>query len=432
MALRLRIPVLYLVDCSGLFLPEQSNSFSGAVGAGHIFKKNALLADAGVPQMAAVFGDCIAGGGYMPIISDLVIMTESSYMVIAGAALIKGAKSQKLTSLDIGGPEVHVHQSGCADVRVPDDDAAIVMLRNNVAKLPSSAVDFYRYGGEEAAPKLATDELGGLFPVDFRQGYAMEEVIARLVDSSLFYECMPHRGKEMIVGLAKVSGLWVGFVGNRQGLIDEPGIGKRPSGVLYREGIAKIAAFSRACNDDGIPLVWLQDISGFDIGKEAEALGLLGYGSSLIYTNSTNKNPMFTILLRKASGAGYYAMNGLPYDPVVQLSTPISRLAVMEGRTLAIATYNSKLDDDFEIASDDPEERAKIEAGMTEVASRIESDMDPIAAASRMDTDQVVPVTELRAWLECLIESAYQSTGYRRTKNPRIWSMHDLEALWSP
>lgn len=432
MALRLRLPVVYLVDCSGLFLPEQSNSFSGATGAGHIFKKNALLADAGVPQMAAVFGDCIAGGGYMPIISDRVIMTESSYMVIAGAALIKGAKSQKLTSLDIGGPEVHVHQSGCADIRVPDDPVAIEMLRNEVSKLPSSGVEFYRHGVGPMGPKFETEELSALFPADFRQGYVMEEVIARLVDGSLFYECMPHRGKEMITGLARVSGLWVGIVANRQGLVEEPGVGKRPAGVLYREGIAKISTFSRACSEDGIPLLWLQDISGFDIGVEAEKQGLLGYGSSLIYANSTNTNPTFTILLRKASGAGYYAMNGLPYDPVVQLSTPFSRLAVMEGRTLAIAAYNSKLDDDFEIATEDEEERAAIQAGMKQVASRIEDDMEPTAAAARMDADQIVPVSELRAWLECLVESAYQSTGYRRSKNPRIWSMHDLEAMWSP
>jgi acetyl-CoA carboxylase carboxyltransferase component len=209
-------------------------------------------------------------------------------------------------------------------------------------------------------------------------------------------------------------------------------VGKRPGGALYREGIAKIAAFSRACNDDGIPLLWLQDISGFDIGVEAERLGLLGFGSNLIYGNSTHTAPMFTVLLRKASGAGYYAMAGLPYDPVVQLSTPISRLAVMEGRTLAIATYNSRLDDDFEIASKDPEERAAIERGMAETASRIEADMDPVDAASRMDTDEVVPLGDLRDWLCCLVESAWQATGYRRTKNPRIWGVHDLEVLCGP
>jgi acetyl-CoA carboxylase carboxyltransferase component len=431
MALRLRLPVIYLVDCSGLFLPEQSRSFAGATGAGHIFKKNALLADAGVPQIAGVFGDCIAGGGYMPIISDRVYMTEGAYMVIAGAALIRGAKSLKLTSLDIGGPEVHVHQSRCADVRVPDDPTALAMIRAEIARLPSSGADFYRHGVEAAPPRVPELELSSLFPPDPRQGYEVEELLARLVDSSLFHEVLPHVGREMVTGLARINGLWVGLIANRQGLVEEGGR-KRPGGVLYREGIAKISAFSRACNDDGVPIVWLQDISGFDIGVEAERLGLLGYGSSLIYANSTHTTPMFTVLLRKASGAGYYAMAGLPYDPVVQLSTPLTRQSVMEGRTLAIATYNSKLDDDFEIATSDPAERAEIERGMAEVASRIDSDMDPVAAAARMDTDEVVPVGRLRAWLCCLVEASWQANGYRRTKNPRIWSVHDLEALCAP
>jgi 3-methylcrotonyl-CoA carboxylase beta subunit len=429
MALRLRLPVVYLVDCSGLFLPEQSRSFAGLTGAGHIFQKNARLADAGVPQVAAVFGDCIAGGGYMPIISDRVVMTEGAYMVIAGAALIRGAKSLKLTSLDIGGPEVHVHTSGVADVRVPDDATAVDVLRAEVEKLPTSAVDFYRHGAEASPPRYAEDELNALFPADPRQGYDVEQVIARLVDGSLFAECLPHIGREMVVGHARIAGLWVGIVANRQGLIDEPGIGRRPGGALYREGIAKIATFTRLCQEDGIPIVWLQDISGFDIGVEAEALGLLGYGSNLIYGNATHDVPMFTVLLRKASGAGYYAMAGLPYEPVVQLSTPRTRLSVMEGRTLAIATYNSKLDDDFEIATQDPEERAEIELGMAETAARIDADMDPVASAARMDTDEVVPLPRLRAWLSCLVEAAWQSTGYRRTKNPRIWGAHELAVL---
>ena len=429
MALRLKLPVVYLVDCSGLFLPEQSRSFAGATGAGKIFKKNSLLAASGVPQIAGVFGDCIAGGGYMPIISDRVVMTEAAYMVIAGAALIRGAKSLKLTSLDIGGPEVHVHQSGCADIRVPDDATAIDVIRSELGRLPGSAADFYRYGAEAGEPRFEPVELSSLFPPDSRQGYAVEQVIGRLVDHSLFHEVLPNVGREMVTGLARIGGLWCGLIANRQGLVEEPGVGKRPGGAIYREGISKISAFSRACNDDGIPMVWLQDISGFDIGVEAERIGLLGYGSNLIYTNSTNTVPMFTVLLRKASGAGYYAMAGLPYDPVVQLSTPITRQSVMEGRTLAIATYNSKLDDDFEIATHDPAERATIEAGMREVAARIDADMDPVGSAARMDTDEVVPVAELRAWLRCLIECAWQATGARRTKNPRIWSVHDLEVL---
>jgi len=431
MARRLRTPVVYLVDCSGLFLPEQSRSFPGRTGAGHIFKKNSELSDAGVPQIAGVFGDCIAGGGYMPIISDRVIMTEQAYMVIAGAALIKGAKSQHLSSLDIGGPEVHVHQSGCADQRVPDDETALDLIRAEIGKLATPAIEFYRHGAEAAAPHHAARELRGILPSNHRVSYDAEEVLARLVDRSLFWEILPDRGREMIVGVGRVAGLYMGFVINRQGLMQDPEHHdqQKPAGILYREGIAKVSSFSRACEADGIPIVWMQDISGFDIGVEAERLGLLGFGSSLIYTNSTNRVPMFTVLLRKASGAGYYAMAGMPYDPVVQISTPLTRLSVMEGRTLAIAAFNTKLDDNFEIAVDDPEEREAIAQGMRDTEARIEGDMDPYKAAAQMDTDEVVAIDELRPWLELFAEASYQSSGYRRLKNPRIWSLHDLAAL---
>jgi 3-methylcrotonyl-CoA carboxylase beta subunit len=433
MALRLRLPTLYLVDCSGLFLPEQSKSFPGARGAGHIFKMNALLSASGVPQIAGVLGDCIAGGGYMPIISDRVYMTEQAYMVIAGAALIKGAKSQKLTSLDIGGPEVHVHRSGCADVRVPDDEALIAALRAEVRRLPTSGADYHRGGVGGVDPVQPTRELEGLLPVDHREAYDAKEILARLVDQGLFWECMPEVGEEIVCGVGRVGGLYAGFVIDRQGLVGDPERpgAHRPAGALYRGGIAKVAAFSRACNDDGIPLVWLQDISGFDIGVEAEAQGLLGYGSSLIYTNSTNTVPMFTVLLRKASGAGYYALAGMPYDPVIQLSTVLSRLSVMEGRTLSIATYNTKLDDDFQITASDPAERRSIEDGMKQVEARIEADMDPYVAARQMDTDEIVQLRELRDWLVMLVEAAYQTLGHRRIKNPRIWSLHDLRVIGS-
>jgi len=430
-ALRLRLPVVYLVDCSGLYLPEQSHTFPGRTGAGAIFRMNSLLSDAGVPQIAGVHGDCIAGGGYMPIISDVVYMTEQAYMVIAGSALIKGAKSRNITSLTIGGPDVHVHLSRCADHRVPDDETLVARVRAEIGALPGPAREYYRFGGESGEPRWGAEELDGLFPLDHLMGYDAHQVLARLVDHSLFWEMFPNVGREMICGIGRVSGLYTGFIANNPSLTDHPVErgSQRPGGILYRDGIAKISQFSRACDSDGIPIVWLQDISGFDIGVEAEKQGLLGYGSNLIYTNSTNRVPMFTVLLRKASGAGYYAMAGLPYAPIMQLGTPITRLAVMEGRTLAIGAFNTKLDDNFEVATEDETEAGRVRKGMQEVERRIEDDMDPGRSAAQRDIDEIVTPGELRTYLEAAVEMAYQSIGYRRIKNPRIWSMHDLAVL---
>lgn len=338
-----------------------------------------------------------------------------------------------LTSLDIGGAEVHVHLSGCADVRVPDDEACLCEIRAEIQRLPSSAAPWFRHGDGPLEPEFPATELPSVFPDDHRVPYDMRQVLARLVDASLFHEVLPDRGNDTIVGVGRVGGLWMGFAANQVESFPHPEIegALRPGGILYREGIAKMSAFSRACNEDGIPLVWLQDVAGFDIGTEAEAQGLLGFGSSLIYTNSTNDVPMITFLLRRSSGAGYYAQAGLPFAPVLQLGTPLSRLAVMEGRTAAIASNIHHLDQDLEIASQDPVERVRVRAAMDEVAGRVERDMDPYGAAARMDLDEIVGLSELRPWLCALAEMCYQSTGYRRVRNPRIWTLHDLETLCS-
>jgi 3-methylcrotonyl-CoA carboxylase beta subunit len=431
-ALKLRIPVVYLIDCSGLFLPEQAKTFPGKTGAGYIFKMNALLSANQVPQIAGVFGDCIAGGGYMPIISDVVYMTEQAYMVIAGAALVKGAKSQKITSLTIGGPDIHVHLSNCADHRVPDDETALLKIQGEIEKLPTPANDYYRYGQDAAPPFFSPAEIEGILPTDYRVTYDMKQIFARILDNSLFWELFPNKGKEIICGVGRINGNYVGLIANNQNLTDHPVHKnmKRPGAILYREGIAKMTSFSRACNDDGIPLIWLQDVAGFDIGPEAEKMGLLGYGSDLLYTISNNTNPVFTVLLRKASGAGYYAMNGRPYEPIIQLSTPLTRLAVMEGRTLAIGAYRTKLDENFNIISTSQEEYDAVKKGMDDVEQRITKDMDPILSARQLDTDEIILLSELRSYLEAMVDMCYQSIGYRRIKNPRIWAMHDIKALF--
>ena len=430
-ALKMRLPVIYLIDCSGLYLPEQAKTFPGKTGAGHIFKMNSLLSANQVPQIAGVFGDCIAGGGYMPIISDVVYMTEQAYMVIAGAALVKGGKSQKITSLSIGGPDIHVSLSSCADFRVPDDQTLLLNIRKEVDKLPSTGIEYYYFGQQPAPPLFDPHEIEGILPTDYRVVYDMRQIIARILDNSLFWEIFPHKGEEIICGVGRINGLYVGIIANNLELTDHPverGV-QRPGGILYRDGISKMTSFARACNDDGLPLIWLQDVSGFDIGPEAEKMGLLGYGSNLLYAISNNTNPVFTVLLRKASGAGYYAMNGRPYEPILQLSTPLTRLAVMEGRTLAIGAYRTKLDDNFNIIRTNQKEFEQVKRGMAEVESRISKDMDPILSARQLDTDEIILLGELRTYLETLIEMSYQSIGYRRVKNPRIWTMHDIKSL---
>ncbi len=426
LALRLALPVVYLVESSGLFLPEQAGSFGGRTGAGHIFKLNALLSDRGVPQIAGVFGPCIAGGGYMPIISDRVVMTEQAYMVIAGQAVIRGAKSLALGGVDLGGPEVHVHVSGVADLRVPDDETCLLAIRAEVTRLPSSAADFYRGGTPPLPPRWSPSELTALIPPDHREPCDLRQVLARLLDGSLFHEFLPGSAPEVVTGYGRIQGLWVGVASNDLRVFAHP---RRPGaaragGTLYREGVARLATFSRTCEEDGVPILWFQDVAGFDIGPEAEAQGLLGFGSSLLYTNSTNLTPMITVLLRRASGAGYYAQAGLPFDPVVQLATPCTRLGVMEGRTLATASQGSR-------ASESPEPEGPAARARERVAERIERDMDPYEAASRGDVDELVTLPELRGWLEELVDACYQATGNRRVRNPRIRTVHDLEVLCS-
>merc|ERR1712232_241753 len=364
----------------------------------------------------------------MPIISDKVYITESAYMVIAGGALIKGSKGQHIKSNDIGGPSVHVNHSICADFRVPDDATCLNYIRSEISTLNSSSVCFYK-SLSESNMSLKTIELSSIFSLDFKLQYNMLNIIARILDHGLFSHVLNNYGKEIITGIGKINGLYVGIIGNTQGLIKEYNK-KKIGGVLYREGVSKISIFSRTCNDDGIPMIWLQDVSGFDIGKKAENSGLLAYGSNLIYANSNNCIPMFTILLRKASGAGYYAMCGMPYDPIIQLSLPCSRLSVMDGRTLTIGTFRTNLDENFKIITKSIDKKKDIQEQMRKLEKKIERDMNPYLSANVLNIDEIIKCVEIRKYLSCLIEASYQSVNVRRIKNSRIWSIHDLNHLY--
>ena len=428
-ALKLKLPVIYLVDCSGLFLPEQKDTFPGKLGAGKIFKLNSLLSDKGIPQIAGVMGDCIAGGGYMPIISDKVYMTKNAYMVIAGGALIKGSTGLSIKSKYIGNNHIHVLKSYCADYCTPDDTTCLTYIKKEIHCIKHNTVNYYRNNFENSKPIYNMNDLSYILPIDSHKTYNILDIVARILDNSLYGSIMSNFGKEIITGIGRIGGLYVGIIANNQGIFTEYGE-KKIGGILYQEGVSKISIFSRICNDDGIPIVWLQDVSGFDIGLKAEKQGLLAYGSNLIYTNSTNKTPMFTVLLRKASGAGYYAMCGAPFDPIIQLATPVSRLSVMEGKTLSLGTFRTIINIKYKQTNQSFIHKTNIINKVTILTQKIEKDMNPYFSANNLNIDELIKINEIRQYLLYFIEASYQLYGARRVKNSRIWSLHDINSLY--
>ena len=423
MALVLHVPVIYLVECSGLYLPEQAASFPGADGAGAIFRMQAELSMAGIVQLAAVFGDSVAGGGYMPIISDCVVMTERANIFIGGAAIAAGAKNAFLPA-SAGGPDVQVHLSGSADERVPDDACAILRLREWVSLLPTSAANFYRIS-DDIPPRYPIEDLYSCIPENPGIPFDMHEVIARLVDGSLFAEISMATGTEIIAGIGHVHGLPVGIIANQtQHSVGETGE-LRPASILYREGIEKMTRFARDCAANGIPLLWIQDVAGFDIGYDAEKAGLLRLGAGLLYQNAENASnglPQMTILLRKASGAGYYAMAGLPFENTLQISTALAREQVMEPSTLARAMFGRKIQK-LENTPDFEGRDARLhsmKARMEALKQKVSEESSVIYAASHLATDEIVELSSLPEYIRAFLEMCYQSTHLKH-KNARIW-----------
>ncbi len=420
-ALKLRVPIIYLVECSGLFLPLAHEAFAGADGGGSIFKLQAQLMHEGVVQLAAVFGDCIAGGGYMPIMTDYVIMTEAANMLIGGSAIAKGAKGIDLDQARIAGPNVHVHISHCADERAPDDNAAILMLREKIDALGQGNANFYRNDAQK--PAFSSDEVYAILAKSSSAAWDLRELLARWVDASLVSELWHGFGEEIFACVGAVGGLDLVFIGN-SGRILQNTQGQILSGaLLYKDGIKKMQRIVRACAEDGIPIVWLQDVAGFDLGKGAEADGLLGLGANLLYENSNNPAPQMTIILRKASGAGYYAMGGLPFEPVMQLSTVLAEETVMSPETLANAVYAKKR----ELLSKDAAKNAsalrEINAAQEELLELARREASPLRNAELLYSDELVCLTEIPLYLRAFAEMSYQ--GYRKRRPRRLWRLND-------
>lgn len=424
MALRLGIPVFYLIECAGLYLPSQEQTYGSSTGAGRIFEKQAQLNRSGILQLAAVLGDCIAGGGYLPLLCDKIVMTEQATICIGGTAIhthSKGSCDQKL-----GGPEIHVHQSGCVDKRVKNDLDAIAQLREWAEIMPTSSIEFFRWD-EPVEPAFDIQDLYHLIPADLSKPLDMYEVLARLVDGSQFQPLMEGIGREIIACLAFVDGLPVVIVTNQT----DTSFGKneeiQAGSILYQDGITKMRMIAAAARDDGIPVIWIQDVAGFDIGLDAERRGLLKHGAMLLRelaAEDRDTAPSLTILLRKASGAGYYAMKGAPFHPAWIVGTVLTRLEVMKPEVLAGAFYDRKIAR-LDGSEECQQTRLKLESARQEMIEKQTLNGDCLSAAIRGDIDDIVPFCRLRELMVSFARSAYQ-TGGKSRKPRRLWSILDL------
>jgi acetyl-CoA carboxylase carboxyltransferase component len=329
-AMRSRVPIIYLVDSAGVNLPYQGGVFPGQYGASRIFYYNSIMRRyLKVPQISAVMGPCIAGGAYLPALSDIIIMVEgTSFMGLGGANLVKGATGQTIDNETLGGARAHNEISGVAHYRVADDRACIDKIREFVSELPPSGV-----GESESRKTLRPGiDLYEILPEDHRQPYDMRQLLECLVDDGHLDEFQADYAKEMITGHASICGIQVGVIANHRGMVRIPG-GKPPKfgGIVYTESAEKVAYFIETCNRHQTPLLFVQDVSGFMVGPEAEHSGIIRAGARFVEAMATATVPKIVLTVNHASGAGYYAMAGQGFDPDFIYSWPTGRMGVMEG-----------------------------------------------------------------------------------------------------
>lgn len=344
-AMRQRIPIIYLVDSSGVNLPYQSGVFPGLYGAARIFYYNSIMRRyLRVPQISAVMGPCVAGGAYLPALSDVIFMVEgTSFMGLGGPNLVKGATGQEVDGEELGGAKTHTTKSAVAHYRAPNDLACTRMIREYVERLPSPLIADPK---DYDPPTKTADDIYDLFPDDHRMAYEMRDVLSSILDGGVLKEFQPDLAREMICGHGRIEGYDVAVIANHRGLVKR-GPGERPhmGGIVYTESAEKVAYFIETANRQGIPLLFVQDVSGFMVGPEAEHSGIIRAGALFVEAMATATVPKIVLTINHASGAGYYAMSGQGFDPDFIFSWPTGRMGVMEGEAAARAVYGSKMDD---------------------------------------------------------------------------------------
>ncbi len=333
------LPIVYLVDSAGVNLPYQDGIFPGEYGASRIFYYNALMRrKLHVPQISAVMGMCIAGGAYLPALSDVIIMVKgTSFMGLGGPNLVKGAVGQVVDAESLGGAGLHTRTSGVAHYMANNDAECLAMIRQKIRELPPAA-----QSPKGVAPAKPGEGLYDLLPADHRLPYDVEEVIARIVDAGDYLEFQPGHAPEMLCANARLHGRSVGVIANRRGFLKTPG-GPRIGGIVYTESARKVAYFVENAERRDMPLLYLQDVSGFMVGVEAESEGIIRAGAEMVESMACATVPKIILTLNHASGAGYYAMAGQGFDPHFAFAWPTARIGVMEGDSAVQAVHGPEL-----------------------------------------------------------------------------------------
>jgi len=408
-AMRSRVPIIYLVDSAGVNLPYQGGVFPGQYGASRIFYYNSIMRRyLKVPQISAVMGPCIAGGAYLPALSDIIIMVEgTSFMGLGGANLVKGATGQTIDNETLGGARTHNELSGVAHYRVADDQTCIEKIREYVFELPKPACAFST--GEAAEPLRPADELYDIIPEDHRQPYDVRKLLECLLDKGHLDEFQADYAKEMITGHARISGMQVGVIANHRGMVRLPG-GKPPrfGGIVYTESAEKVAYFIETCNRHQTPLLFVQDVSGFMVGPDAEHSGIIRAGAQFVEAMATATVPKIVLTVNHASGAGYYAMAGQGFDPDFIFSWPTGRMGVMEGDSAVQAVFGSQLEK-LKKNGESPDEA--LTAEMDKVRETYDMELDAKYAAARGFVDAVITPESTRPALEIALRTAQNYSG---------------------
>jgi 3-methylcrotonyl-CoA carboxylase beta subunit len=399
-----RLPIIYLVDSAGVFLPKQDEIFPDKEHFGRQFRNNAKMSSMGIVQVSAIMGSCVAGGAYLPIMSDeAMIVDKTGSIFLAGSYLVKSAIGEEIDNETLGGATTHCEISGVTDNKFESDEACLDYIKDIFSKMgDSSKAGFNRIAKKE--PILNPDDIFGIIPLDPVKPYDMYEVIKRLVDESEFQEYKPLYGKTLICGTARIDGWAVGIVANQRQTVKSKQGEMQMGGVIYSDSADKAARFIMNCNQRKIPLVFLQDVSGFMVGSKAEHGGIIKDGAKMVNAMANSVVPKFTIIIGNSYGAGNYAMCGKAYDPRLIYSWPSAKMAVMSGSAAAntllqikVAASKSKGE---ELTEDQKNQHLK------EITDKYNEQLSPYYGAARIWVDGIIDPLETRKVISMGIEAA--------------------------